>query len=85
MTNHDEVHCPTCGAECVIGGDDKEGTHYYIPVHTSQQTSELVNECRFAEINLINLDDVGLFKTFGLCKKWHMVRASKLERILARY
>lgn len=43
------------------------------------------NECRFAEINLINLDDVGLFKTFGLCKKGHMVRASKLERILARY
>ena len=24
--------CPTCGSECRIGGDDKEGTHYYVPI-----------------------------------------------------
>lgn len=25
------MQCPTCGGDCTIGGDDKEGTHYYIP------------------------------------------------------
>jgi hypothetical protein len=24
--------CPTCGVQCRIGGDDKEGTHYYVPI-----------------------------------------------------
>lgn len=24
--------CPTCGAACTVGGEDKEGTHYYVPV-----------------------------------------------------
>ena len=26
------VLCPTCGSACFIGGDDEEGTHYYVPV-----------------------------------------------------
>lgn len=30
--------CPTCGSLCGIGGDDKEGTHYFIP-----QENELKN------------------------------------------
>lgn len=24
--------CPTCGAACTVGGDDEEGTRYFIPV-----------------------------------------------------
>lgn len=28
--------CPMCGCPCIIGGDDKEGTHYYVPC--SQRT-----------------------------------------------
>jgi len=31
-TNGSMVLCPTCGAACTIGGDDDEGTHYYVPV-----------------------------------------------------
>lgn len=23
--------CPVCGCPCTIGGDDSEGTHYYVP------------------------------------------------------
>ena len=30
--------CPTCGSLCGIGGDDKEGTHYFVP-----QENELKN------------------------------------------
>ena len=29
------VSCPTCGRDCTIGGDDVEGTHYYIPKKSS--------------------------------------------------
>ena len=25
-------NCPVCGSLCTIGGDKKEGTHYYVPV-----------------------------------------------------
>lgn len=25
-------NCPMCGSLCEIGGDKKEGTHYYMPV-----------------------------------------------------
>ena len=25
-------NCPVCGSLCMIGGDKKEGTHYYVPV-----------------------------------------------------
>ena len=25
-------NCPVCGSLCEIGGDKKEGTHYYVPV-----------------------------------------------------
>ena len=31
-TNNALVPCPTCGAACSIGGDDEEGTHYFVPV-----------------------------------------------------
>ena len=24
-------NCPVCGSLCMIGGDKKEGTHYYVP------------------------------------------------------
>ena len=30
------TQCPTCGSDCTIGGDDKEGTHYYIPCRGAQ-------------------------------------------------
>lgn len=29
--NKQSTPCPMCGHPCTIGGDDKEGTHYYIP------------------------------------------------------
>ncbi len=30
-TNNPIVPCHVCGHPCIIGGDDEEGTHYYIP------------------------------------------------------
>jgi co-chaperonin GroES (HSP10) len=27
------MNCPECGIEVVVGGDDREGTHYYEPVN----------------------------------------------------
>jgi hypothetical protein len=29
--NNTTVPCPTCGGACTIEGDEKEGTHYYVP------------------------------------------------------
>ena len=30
--NKEYKHCPICGTLCTIEGDDKEGTHYYMPI-----------------------------------------------------
>ena len=40
--------CETCGSKLKIGGDDKEGTHYYMPVDTEQLIVKLerVMDCR---------------------------------------
>lgn len=36
-TNSAIVPCATCGGACRIGGDDKEGTHYYEPLLPARQ------------------------------------------------
>ena len=30
------INCDLCGTPCTIEGDDKEGTHYYVPVKTDK-------------------------------------------------
>ena len=35
-TNSRVTQCPTCGGDCTVGGDDDEGTHYYIPCRGAQ-------------------------------------------------
>ena len=37
------TNCPTCGSECTVGGDDKEGTHYYIPKKEAQDQSPWIS------------------------------------------
>ena len=40
------INCDLCGTPCTIEGDDKEGTHYYVPVKTDKDKliSELEKE-----------------------------------------
>jgi len=33
------VFCPVCGTNCIVEGDDGEGTHYYVPVKQEQDIS----------------------------------------------
>ena len=33
-------NCPVCGSLCTIGGNKKEGTHYYVPVDSAHRAIE---------------------------------------------
>lgn len=39
-------NCPMCGSICRIGGDDKEGTHYYVPVSDNAKLQAENDELR---------------------------------------
>lgn len=34
-------NCPMCGSLCTVGGDDREGTHYYLPASLGEVEKEL--------------------------------------------
>ena len=46
--NNKSTKCPTCGSTCRIGGDDKEGTHYYVPEEDDLRAKiqDLEKECQ---------------------------------------
>lgn len=35
-----ETNCPICGGGVTVEGDDREGTHYYVPIDFKSQLSE---------------------------------------------
>ena len=39
-------NCPMCGSICEIGGDKKEGTHYYMPVSDNAELQAENDELR---------------------------------------
>lgn len=59
-----ETSCPTCGVECTVGGDDREGTHYYIPISTRRDCPEdcenrIGRHCRYGAGGCVrNADDL---------------------------
>ena len=65
-------NCPMCGSLCTIGGDKKEGTHYYVPVgdktHTTDETqpSSEAYEARIDELTAFVEEVAKLGESEGL-------------------
>ena len=57
------TNCPTCGAGCRVDGDDKEGTHYYVPI-VSQGIIKAAGDL-IAHLELV-LGDIKLSGTYHL-------------------
>lgn len=56
--------CPTCGVPCTIGGDDKEGTHYYLP-----QVNEVIGNCY--SCNYYNIKKHEYTESCFECKRYY--------------
>lgn len=52
-------NCPVCGSLCEIGGDKKEGTHYYVPVSGNAELWAFVEKVASNESLFQTIDSDG--------------------------
>ena len=57
-------HCPVCGTLCTIGGDDKEGTHYYMPIASTDVDVASKKDAEIDRLSWLSSGDDEIMKTY---------------------
>lgn len=70
--NIKQVTCPMCGMKCKIGGDDKEGTHYYIPLTDEGLQKENEIQARLLAKGAEREDHL-IAENYALTKQWKSI------------